>query len=208
MSHIIESSTSQESLQNVQEFTLPITASGSKVSEQLAETVIRECGQNVNLCYQCGKCAAGCPVSYTMDYTPTQLIHAIRLGLDDLVLNSKTMWLCASCETCSTRCPQEVDIAKIMDTLKIITLRRKVKSKVPRVPAFYKATLGNIKMFGRMYDLGMIGVLKLMTGEYFKDKDLGLQMLKKGKLKLLPSFKGSATTKKIFNRVKKLEKES
>jgi len=62
-----------------------------------------------------------------MDYKPAQIIHAIRLGLDDLVFNSKTMWLCASCETCTTRCPQEVDVAKVMDAVKIIAARRGIK---------------------------------------------------------------------------------
>jgi len=94
---------------------------------QLAEEVLRESGQEVNLCYQCRKCAAGCPISYAMDYKPAQLIHAIRLGMDDLVFNSKTVWLCASCETCTTRCPQEVDVAKVMDAVKIITHRRGIK---------------------------------------------------------------------------------
>src|SRR4030042_6534711 len=98
---------------------------------QLAEAVLHESGQNVNLCYQCMKCAAGCPISYAMDYKPAQLIHAICLGLDDLVLNSKTMWLCASCETCTTRCPQEVDVAKVMGAVKIIAMRRGGKHSIP-----------------------------------------------------------------------------
>jgi len=143
-----------------------------------------------------------------MDYTPTQIIHAIRLGMDNLVLNSKTAWLCATCETCTTRCPQEVDIAKVMDTVKIVALRRGVKPAVRSVPAFYKATLGNIRMFGRMYELGMIGVLKMLTREWLKDMDLGINMLKKGKLRLSPTFKGSRATRKIFSRVKKLEKQA
>lgn len=187
--------------------TLPLANARFSGSEQLAEAIFRESGQKVNLCYQCGKCAAGCPVAYAMDYTPTQLIHAARLGMEDLVLNSKTVWLCASCETCTTRCPQEVDIAKVMDAVKITAVRRGVKSSVPRVACFHKAALGNIKMFGRMYELGMIGTLKMMTGEWFKDMDLGKQMFRKGKLRLFPSFKGAWTARKIFNRVKKLERD-
>ena len=206
MSDTMERIDSRESLQGTPELTLPLPRSDPEEPNQLAGAVLHECGQNVNLCYQCGKCAAGCPVAYAMDFTPTQIIHAIRLGMDNLVLKSKTVWLCASCETCTTRCPQEVDIAKVMDAVKIIALKRGAKSQVPQVPAFYKATLGNIKMFGRMYELGMIGVLKLMTGEFLKDMDLGMTMLKKGKLKLFPSFTGSSTTKRIFRRVKEAEK--
>lgn len=174
----------------------------------LAEAVLRESGQNVNLCYQCMKCAAGCPISYAMDYKPAQLIHAIRLGLDDLVLNSKTMWLCASCETCTTRCPQEVDVAKVMDAVKIIAVRRGVKPAIPEVASFYRAALANIKKCGRMYELGMIVGLKMRTFDLFKDAGLGMKMFRKGKLKIIPSFTGAGRTWKIFGRVKSIEKKN
>ncbi|HUV63213.1 MAG TPA: 4Fe-4S dicluster domain-containing protein [Sedimentisphaerales bacterium] len=182
----------------------PTTVSHS----QLAEAVLRESGQNVNLCYQCRKCTAGCPISYAMDYTPAQLIHAIRLGMDDLVLASKTMWLCASCETCTTRCPQEVDVAKVMDAVKITALRRGIKPAIPQVAAFYKAALANIKKCGRMYEMGMIIGLKLRTFEFFKDAGMGMKMFRKGKLKMVPSLGGALTTLKIFQRVKRIEKRS
>lgn len=182
----------------------PTTISHSK----LADAVFNESHENVNLCYQCRKCAAGCPVSYAMDYTPAQLIHAIRLGMDDLVLSSKTMWLCASCETCTTRCPQEVDVAKVMDAVKVIAVRRGAKPAIPQVRAFYRAALANIKKCGRMYELGMIIGLKLRTFEFFKDAKMGMKMFKKGKLKMFPSFTGALRTWKIFGRVKRIEKKN
>jgi heterodisulfide reductase subunit C len=185
------------------ESTLTITG-----QSQLAEAVLLESGQNVNLCYQCRKCAAGCPVSYAMDYSPPQLIHAIRLGLDDLVFNSKTVWLCASCETCTTRCPQEVDVAKVMDAVKIIGVRRGVKPTIPEVASFYRAALANIKKCGRMFEMGMIVGLKLRTFDFFKDAGLGMKMFRKGKLKMIPSLTGARTTWKIFSRVKRLERKN
>jgi heterodisulfide reductase subunit C len=178
--------------------------SGSK----LAEAVMAESGQNVNVCYQCGKCAAGCPISYAMDYKPAQLIHAIRLGIDDLVLNSTTMWLCASCETCTTRCPQELDVAKVMDAVKITAVRQGIKPTISQVAAFNRASLANIKKCGRMYEMGMIIGLKMRTFELFKDAKLGMKMFRKGKLKLLPSFTGAGRTWRIFNRVRKIEKRN
>jgi len=141
-----------------------------------------------------------------MDYPPAQLMHAIRLGLKNLVLNSTTIWLCASCETCTTRCPQEVEIASVMDTLRIMAKHNGVRPKLPEIAAFYRAGFSNIRFFGRLYELGMIGTLKLATGNLKKDMGLGMRMFKKGKLKLLPSFKGSSTTKRIFKKVKEREK--
>jgi heterodisulfide reductase subunit C len=175
---------------------------------ELAEAVFSESGQNVNLCYQCRKCAAGCPISYAMDYKPAQLIHAIRLGMDELVFSSKTVWLCASCETCTSRCPQEVDVAKVMDAVKIIALRRGVKPTIPRVASFYKAVLANVKKCGRMFEIGMIVSLKLRTFELFKDVGLGMKMFRKGKLKMIPNLSGAWTTWKIFRRVKSIEKKN
>ena len=172
----------------------------------LAKSVLSESGQNVNLCYQCMKCAAGCPVSYEMDYKPSELIHAIRLGMDDIVLNSKTMWLCASCETCTTRCPQEVDVAKVMDAVKITAVRQGIKPAIPQVASFNRAALSNIKMCGRMYELGMIIGLKMRTFEFFKDAVMGMKMFRKGKLKMIPSFTGAMRTRKIFRRVANIEK--
>jgi len=177
-------------------------------SSGLARTILEDAAVEVNLCYQCGKCAAGCPVAYAMDYAPAQLIHAARLGLDDLVLNSKTIWLCAACETCTTRCPQEVDIAKVMDAAKILAVKRGIKPSIGAVRSFHQAALASIRRFGRMWEPGMLVSLKLRTGDYAKDMDLGLRMLRKRKLKLFPALKGSRRARRIFARVAKMEKEA
>jgi heterodisulfide reductase subunit C len=141
-----------------------------------------------------------------MDIAPAQLIHAVRLGLDQLVLNSRTMWLCSACETCTTRCPQDVDIAKVMDAAKIIAIRRGIEPAVGSVRSFHKAALASIRHFGRIWEAGLIMSLKMRTGAYTKDMELGRQMLRKGKLKLFPTFTGSRRAARIFSRVKKAEK--
>jgi len=172
---------------------------------EFGESLSSATGENVSLCYQCKKCSSGCPVAEFMDYTPNQIIHAARLGLKDLVLNSQTIWLCAACETCTTRCPQEIDIVKVMDGLRSMAVRSKVKPKIPEVSAFYRTALFNIRFFGRMYEVGLIGMLKLFTRQFTKDMGLGLKMFKKGKLKLLPSFTGFRISRRIFSRVRKAE---
>ena len=183
------------------EFNIP-----SDTVSEFAETIKETSGLDINVCYQCKKCTSGCPVAYAMDYTPTQLIQAIRLGLKELVLTSATIWLCTSCETCTTRCPQELDLVKVMDALRIMAVHAGIKSKVPEVASFYRADLNNIRLFGRMYELGLIGMLKLSSGQFTKDIGLGIKMLQKGKLNLLPSFRGSSTTRGIFAKVKEREK--
>ena len=187
---------------------------GVEVAQAITPTpglarAIREVSDvDVNLCYQCGRCAAGCPVGYAMDLPPARLIHAARLGLDDLVLGSKTIWLCAACETCTTRCPQEVDIAAVMDAAKILAVRRGVQPAVGQVRSFHQAALATIRWFGRMWEAGMLVSLKLRTAQYSRDLRLGRRMLRHGKLKLLPSLTGARRARRIFARVKRLEKEA
>lgn len=173
---------------------------------EFGKEIKRKSGENIYLCYQCKKCSSGCPVSYAMDYPPNQLLHAARLGLRDLVLGSKTIWLCAACETCTTRCPQEIDIVKVMDALRSTAARSRIKPKVPEVAAFYRTALSNIRFFGRMYEVGLIGMLKLATRQFTKDLGLGLNMFKKGKLLIFPKMSGFFIVKRIFSKVKKLEK--
>ena len=81
-------------------------------------------GQNVLACYQCGKCSAGCPMVSLMDLLPNQIIRLVQLGQVSDVLNSKTIWLCASCFTCTSRCPKGVDLAKVMEALRLLLLRK------------------------------------------------------------------------------------
>jgi heterodisulfide reductase subunit C len=164
-------------------------------------------GIDAGWCYQCNKCASGCPVVHEMDLTPTQLIHAIQLGQKDLVYNSKTMWLCAQCQTCSTRCPQNVDIAEVLAAVKVLMQRDKKKAQVPDILKFNKRFLGNIKWFGRTYELGMAAILKLTTRKFTQDVGMGMKMLRKGKFPIFPRFNSSRAVRKIFRRAGKQEKE-
>ena len=90
------------------------------IDSDLARQIQRQCGENVFLCYQCQKCSSGCPVAEYFDLAPNQLIRAIQLGRKAMVLQSRTLWLCAMCETCAVRCPHDINITKIMDALKIM----------------------------------------------------------------------------------------
>jgi len=65
-----------------------------ELKTDLAQYIQEECGENVYLCYQCKKCTAGCPMAEHFDLTPNQLLRAAQFGQKDLILNSKTIWLC------------------------------------------------------------------------------------------------------------------
>jgi heterodisulfide reductase subunit B len=163
----------------------------------LAREIRERSGENVFLCYQCKKCTAGCPVAAYFDMTPHQVLRACQFGQTDMVLNSRTISICAACETCSTRCPQNIDIARIMDVLEIMAAEQGIKSKAPTVPMFYKSANRGIDWFGRMWELGLMAELyirEFFAGEFdfqqlFKyDISMAIKMLRSGKLKILPSI--------------------
>jgi heterodisulfide reductase subunit C2 len=90
--------------------------------ENLRERVEALSGENVFACYQCGMCAAGCPLSDEMDRLPSQVIRDLQRD-DPSLLDSNAMWVCASCLACEVRCPKGVDLAKLMEALRQLHLR-------------------------------------------------------------------------------------
>ena len=104
-------------------------------------------GQNVYSCYQCGKCSAGCAFSNNMDKTVNQLIHLIQLGLKRKVLDANTHWICASCLTCSVRCPREIDVAALMEAVREYQLREEPeKIRIADIPQEVLDKLPNIAL--------------------------------------------------------------
>lgn len=146
-------------------------------------------GEKVCSCFQCEKCTNGCPLAFSMDIVPHKLIRSVHLGLKDEVLNSDTIWVCASCETCTTRCPNGIDIAHIMDSLRQISEREGIKACQAQVPIFHKVFLASINRFGRVHEGEMAAMYTLKT-EGLKGligmAGMGLDMFKKGKVKILP----------------------
>ncbi|HKZ55773.1 MAG TPA: heterodisulfide reductase-related iron-sulfur binding cluster [Anaerolineales bacterium] len=156
------------------------------ISADLATRIREATGENVYQCYQCVKCTSGCPLAEYFDLAPNQVMRAAQLGMEDLLFGSRTPWLCASCQTCTTRCPQGVDIARVMDFVVSEAMASGIKPMVPEVALFNKVFLRNVEILGRAYELGLIAEMNLRTRQPFKDLDLGLEMFRRGKVHLLP----------------------
>ena len=193
----------------------------AKIEQASIESLAREVellgGGRVADCYQCGKCSAGCPVVSFMDLLPHQVVRYIQLGLRDEVLTSRTIWVCASCQTCTTRCPKEFDIAELMDVLRALSYREdKVSVSQKDKLTFHRAFLRSVEHHGRIFELGMIQNFKMKTAAkqairdprvLMQDAMMGKGMLFKNKLRLMPdAIKGKIQVKGIFERVRELEK--
>jgi len=81
-------------------------------------------GENLDLCFQCGACSSGCPMTDEMDLLPSKVIRYVQLGMEE-VLESKTIWVCSTCFNCQVRCPRGIDIANVMEALRQLRLRKK-----------------------------------------------------------------------------------
>lgn len=163
----------------------------------------KKAGAQVENCYQCGKCTAGCPATFAMDKMPNQIMRLVQLGLLDEALKSKTIWVCATCNTCSTRCPRNVDIASVMETLRIMA-KEKGYINQKKMDVFNDVFLKSVEKYGRVHEAGLVLGYNLQTMQLFKDAQFGMPMLSKGKLSPLPhSIKGKDEVKRIFENVRK-----
>ena len=191
--------------------TIRLTSEKGKETGDLsfAREVKEKSQAHLERCYQCVACSSGCPVAYAMDYPPHQIIRMTQLGLKDRVLDSTTIWLCASCETCATRCPNDIDIVKVMDTLRQIALREG-RTQQTKLPLFHSTFLDGIRSNGKIHELMLILRYTLSSGDIFKfkklfnDMILGAKMFLKGKLAILPSrIKGAKEVRRIFQETEK-----
>lgn len=157
------------------------------------------CSQRVELCYHCHKCTAGCPVLPEMAYGPDQILRLIQLGEREKVLTCGDIWICASCETCGTRCPNEINVAEVMDALRAMSLAQGLDTQEPNTRRFHGLFLDLVGRFGRMHELSLMIIYKLVSMDLMADVGSGIQMMLKGKIPLLPHrSKGADDVKRMY----------
>ena len=103
-----------------------VTVSRKRLGRQFISKVRELSGQNLQLCYQCGLCTGNCPAAANMDVSPRRIIELARLGLEEEIAGSKTVWVCASCLACTVNCPRGFDLSKVMEAIRLLALRKNV----------------------------------------------------------------------------------
>jgi heterodisulfide reductase subunit C2 len=171
-------------------------------ADSLIRMVEKKADVSLNKCYQCKKCSVGCPVAGQAESPPSEIIRRLQMGAGDELLQTDLIWTCLSCETCYARCPNEINFAAVIDALRSIALEKGVAKPEGNPPLFNRLFLNTVKTFGRAYDLQMIALYKLRTGNVMADTDKFPTMIKKGKMALLPpSGADKGKVRRIFNRL-------
>lgn len=115
---------------------MPIEISEKTIKHEFIERVGQLSGQDIYKCFQCGTCGGGCPMSDQMEIMPRKIMRMAQLGMEESVSESRTCWTCASCHTCSVNCPRGIDLARVMEAVRLLTLRKNVNAIEPsKVPA-------------------------------------------------------------------------
>lgn len=176
----------------------------TKPGSALAERVKDISGVSIDACLQCRKCSNGCPVAEFTPTSPSEIIRGLQLGESESILNSEFIWNCASCSTCYSRCPMQINMGSVVDALRIIARQAGKKKPEGNMPLINRLLLGTMKRFGRTYDLGVMVLYKAGTFSFLKDTGKFPMLLIKRKIALLPP-KGAdrEIVEQIFNNTAK-----
>jgi heterodisulfide reductase subunit C len=156
--------------------------------------------QTIQLCYHCHKCTSGCLVADEMTYGPDRILRMIQLGRKRELLTSHDIWVCASCETCGTRCPNEIDVARVMDALRQMAVVEGATIAEPDAVKFHRLFLALVQRLGRMHEATLLGLYLVWTRSVLDYVGIGTKMLAKGKVPLVPRpVKGRKAIKRIFD---------
>lgn len=181
--------------------------SGEHGKPTLAEQVRELTGINPAACYQCGKCSAGCPMAVETSLRPHDILRLINNDRRDKLMENDSIWLCLTCETCAARCPNSCDPARMIDTLREMSLIEGSSAAPKAIRAFHDSFLNQIKAGGRMFEMGMIADYKFKSGQLFQDVLSAPGMLARGKLALTPhKIKGVDDVRRIFAACEAAEK--
>jgi quinone-modifying oxidoreductase subunit QmoC len=121
-----------------------------------------------------------------MDYTPRKIVAMTREGFKEEVLNSLTIWLCASCYSCQVQCPRQIHITDIMYTLKREAIARGFYPKRLPIPVLAREFFKRVRADGRNTESWLLISLYLHTNPFamLKESWLGLKLFLRGRMSI------------------------
>lgn len=173
------------------------------MENSLTSEVQRLSGENIDLCYHCHKCTAGCPVVQSMTYGPDRMLRMVTLDQREVLLQSQDIWLCAGCYTCATRCPNDIDISAVMDALRQIAISSHAPIGERDALLFHRLFIGVVQRLGRSHEAATLGLFKVLSHTpKIQDMDAGFNLFIRGKVPVLPHYsaKAAADVRQIFKK--------
>jgi heterodisulfide reductase subunit C len=142
--------------------------------------------EQLKSCIQCGTCSGTCPLSIYMDYSPRQVMALVRADFKNEVLQSQSVWLCASCYACTVECPRQIRITDIMYALKQRAIQEHVYPKHFPIPILAQEFSRMVRGKGRITEtlLVMRLFLKANWRGVLSSWRLGLGLIRTGRFVL------------------------
>jgi heterodisulfide reductase subunit C len=165
-------------------------------------------GDRISRCLQCGTCTGSCPVSYAMDISPRQVIALFRAGRMEEILRSRTIWLCASCYMCTSRCPQAIKITDLLYAMKRTAMEAGLYPERFPVYLLSQSFVRLVNRYGRNHELLLLALyyLKRNPLQLLKLLPMGVEMFRRGRISLWPRrIKGVEAIRKILSAAEALE---
>ncbi|MEA2062709.1 MAG: 4Fe-4S dicluster domain-containing protein [Gemmatimonadota bacterium] len=183
-------------------------------SKELKDTFLKNIysipdGEKIKQCQQCGTCSSSCPTAGWMDYSPREIIAALRAGMLDRVLESNTVWMCSSCYSCTVRCPAGIKFTDVMYELKRLGNKYGYVDRSSTTAKMARVFVKTVERYGRNAEGELLARYYLATNPLagLSQVGLGLRMLLRGRLPMLPhSIKGRKSLRKMVAAVKKMTK--
>lgn len=171
-------------------------------------------GEKLRRCIQCGTCTGSCPVSFAMDLSPREVIARFRAGDLETILRSRTIWLCASCYACTTRCPAGIKITDLLYALKRMGIDQHIRPARFPVYVLSESFVKNVNRFGRNWEMGLMErhwrhttapVLGLIN--VLRHMPMFFTLWRLGRVNLLPRrIRGIRELKAIIARAEQMER--
>lgn len=180
------------------------------IAEKHAADDLAKIQDMVNACMQCGTCTGSCPNAPSMDFTPRQLWRMVLLGQKEMIFMSKTFALCSSCYYCTLRCPRGLALTEAMAALKQLAARENLES-FKQSARFYGCFLESVRRHGRVHEMEMMNLYFIAMKNPLiplKYAELGLKLMRKGKIPFQLPSKGIGALDRIFRKVQELEDRS
>lgn len=184
----------------------PLPGSLPPQESELRQSFLRQVelvpgGDRISRCLQCGTCTGSCPVSYAMDLTPRALIALFRAGLIQEILHSRSIWICASCYMCTTRCPQQIKITDLLYALKRVAIEKGLYPDRFPVYLLSRNFVRLVERYGRNHEILLLALFYLRRNPFqlLKLLPLGLAMYRRGRVALLPKkIRGIADIRRMI----------